>query len=134
MTAVRLLESLYTYFASLRGQFADFETSARAVLGVTQTYQSETHRVSKRRAFDDETVENEVFLTGSKKFQVETFNPIIDSLLSGLNKQLDAYRDINGRFGVLFDMDCDDTDLCKQANALSSSYPTDMDSALADPV
>lgn len=47
MTAVRLLESLYTYVASLRGQFADFETSARAVLGVTQTYQSETNRVSK---------------------------------------------------------------------------------------
>lgn len=90
MTAVRLLESLCTYVASLRGQFADFETSARAVRGVTQTYQYETHRVSKRRGFDDEAVDNEVVLMGSKKFQVETFNVIVDSLLSGLDKRLDA--------------------------------------------
>lgn len=132
MTAVHLLESLHTYVASLRGQFADFETSARAVTGVTQTYQDETHRWSKRKAFVDETVDNEVVLNGSKKFQVETFNVIIDSLLSGLDKRLDAYRDINSHFGVLFDMDCDDSDLRKRANALSSSYPTDMDTALAD--
>lgn len=131
-TAVCLLESLHTYITSLRGQFADFETSARAVTGVTQTYQSETHRRTKRRVFDDETGDNEVVLSGSKKFQVETFNMIIDSLLSGLNRRLDAYRDINGRFGVLFDMVCDDTDLRKRASALSSSYPGDLDTGLAD--
>uniref|UniRef100_A0A8C5GFL1 TTF-type domain-containing protein n=1 Tax=Gouania willdenowi TaxID=441366 RepID=A0A8C5GFL1_GOUWI len=132
MTAVRLLESLHTYVASLRGQFGYFETSARAITGVTQAYQSETHRVSKRKTFDDETVDNEVVLTGSKKFQVETFNVIIDSLLSGLKKRLDAYKDINDRFGVLFDMDCADTDLFKRANALSSSYPSDLDNSLSD--
>lgn len=54
---------------------------------------------------------------------------IVDSLLSGLNKRLPAYRDINYRFGVLFDMNCDDTDL--RADALSSSYPTDLDKVLA---
>lgn len=107
MTAVHLLQSLHTYVASLQGQFANFET-AWAVMGLSQTYQYKTHRVSKRKAFDDEAVNNEVVFTGSKKFKVETFNVIVDSLLSGLNKRLDAYRDINGRFGVLFDMDCDE--------------------------
>lgn len=69
--------------------------------------------MSKRRTFNDEAVNNEVILTGSKMFQVETFSVIVDSLLSGLNTRLDAYRDINGLFGILFDIDCDDTDLLK---------------------
>lgn len=96
---------------------------------MTQSYQSETHYVSKRGAFDDEKVDNEVFLTGSKKLHVETCNMIIDSLLSGLNKHLDAYKDINGGFDVLFDMDCDNANL---RNVLSSLYPTDLDNFLAD--
>lgn len=71
MTFVCLLESLHNYVASLRGQFSDFETSALAITGMKQTYQSETYRVSKRRTFTDETVENEVVFNGSKKFQVQ---------------------------------------------------------------
>ena len=80
----------------------------------------------------DEDVENEVVLTGSKQFQVETFNVIIDSLLSGLNKRLDAYKDVYGCFGVLFDTKCDDTAFRKWADALSSSYPTDLSRDFAD--
>lgn len=98
-TAVGLLESLRTYVASLRGEFGTFETSAKAVTGVTQTYQHQTRRITKRKVFVDENVDNEV----------ETFYVIIDSLLSGLNKRLDAYKEINGCFGVLFDTKCDDT-------------------------
>uniref|UniRef100_A0A3B4Y3E3 DUF4371 domain-containing protein n=1 Tax=Seriola lalandi dorsalis TaxID=1841481 RepID=A0A3B4Y3E3_SERLL len=64
-TAVRLLESLRTYVA-------------RAVTAVTQTYHSVTHLV----------------LSGSKKFEVETYNTIIDSLLSGLTKRLEAYAEL----------------------------------------
>uniref|UniRef100_A0A3B4ULL1 DUF4371 domain-containing protein n=1 Tax=Seriola dumerili TaxID=41447 RepID=A0A3B4ULL1_SERDU len=118
-TAVRL--------ASLRGQFTNFETRARAVTGVTQTYHSETHRVSKRKAHHDETVENEVVLSGSKKFEVETYNTIIDSLLSGLTKQLEAYAELNSRFSVLFDIECDETELRTWASVLSQSYPADLD-------
>ena len=94
-TAVRLLESLRTYVASLRGQFTNFETRARAVTGVTQTYHSETHRVSKRKACYDETPGNEVVLIGSKKFEVESYNTIIESLLSGLTHRLEAYTEMH---------------------------------------
>ena len=126
-TAVRLLESLRTYIASLRGQFTNFETRARAVTGVTQTYHSETHRVSKRKACYDETPGNKVVLIGSKKFEVESYNTIIDSLLSGLTHRLEAYTEINSRFSVLFDMECGETELRARATALSQSYPADLD-------
>lgn len=72
-----------------------------------------------------------LFLMGVKSFKFKTFIVIIDSLLSGLSKRLDADRDINDRFGV-FDMDCKDADLCKQANALSCLYPTDLEYLLSD--
>lgn len=66
-TAVCLLKSLRT---SLRGQFTNFETRARAVTGVTQTYHSETQHVSKRKASHDETAETKSFSFGVKSLKL----------------------------------------------------------------
>ncbi len=51
---------------------------------------------------------------------------IIDRLLSCLAKRIDAYRDLNGLFGVLFDTDTD----CD--GVLSSTYPDDLDKDFGD--
>lgn len=62
---------------------------------VTHFYQHETQRVRKRKIFADESTENDEILNGSQRFKVETYNVIIDNLLSCLSKRIDAYRDLN---------------------------------------
>jgi len=126
-TAQQLLESLRAFVASLRNTFEKFEKEV--VKGVTQSYHHETQRVRKRKTFADETTENEVILNGSQRFKVETFNMIIDRLLSCLAKRIDGYRDLNGLYGVLFDADTDSDDVRKRADALASTYPDDLDKA-----
>lgn len=88
---------------------------------VTHFYQHETQRVRKRKIFADESTENDEILNGSQRFKVETYNVIIDNLLSCLSKRIDAYRDLNELFGVLFDTDTDCDCVRKCAAALSST-------------
>ncbi len=49
----------------------------------------------KIKIFADESTENDEILNGSQRFKVETYNVIIDRLLSCLAKRIDAYRDLN---------------------------------------
>lgn len=123
-TAQRLLESLHLFVASLRDQFSQFEKVSQDVKGVTQ--------VRKRKTLADESTENDAMLNGSQRFKVETYNVIIDRLLSCLAKRIDAYRDLNGLFGVLFDSDTDCDSVRKRAAALSSTYPDGLDKAFGD--
>lgn len=101
MTAIRLFESLRSWVVSLRDQFDYFERSAKNVLGVCQSYKDELQQAKKRKGFSDEATEHEVTLKGRERYQVETFNVIIDKLVSCLDHRVDAYRNINNRFGIL---------------------------------
>uniref|UniRef100_A0A8C1QLR1 TTF-type domain-containing protein n=1 Tax=Cyprinus carpio TaxID=7962 RepID=A0A8C1QLR1_CYPCA len=100
--AERLLESLHSYVASQRDQFEKYENE-------------ETKRVKKRKYFPDESGE------------METYNVILDKLLSCLAKRIGAYTELNKLFIVLFnnDTDCDSVHKC--AAALSSKYSDDLD-------
>ena len=89
-------------------------------------------RGRKRKAFADESTENDTVLTGSDQFKVECYTVIIDRLLSCLAKRTDAYRELNGLFGVLFDTDIDSDSVRKRAAALSSTYPDDLDNSFSD--
>lgn len=131
-TAQRLLESLHLFVASLRDQFSQFEKASQDVKGVTQFYHHEKQQVRKRKTLADESTENDAMLNGSQRFKVETYNVIIDRLLSCLAKRIDAYRDLNGLFGVLFDSDTDCDSVRKRAAALSSTYPDGLDKAFGD--
>lgn len=61
---------------------------------------------------------------------METYNVIIDRLLSCFAKRIDASRDLNGLFGVLFDTDTDYVH--KHAAALLSTYPDDLNKDFID--
>ncbi|XP_057188964.1 zinc finger MYM-type protein 1-like [Triplophysa rosa] len=90
MTAIHLFESLRSWVVSLRDQFDHFETAAKNVPGVCQSYKDELQRVKKRKVFSDESTEHEVTLKGRERYQVETFNVIIDKLVSCLDHRVDA--------------------------------------------
>ncbi|KAF7653501.1 hypothetical protein LDENG_00082200 [Lucifuga dentata] len=129
--SVKLLESLRSFVGSLRDQFSAFEDTARTP-STTQSYQHDLTPARKRKSFSDESTENEVLLSGSEKYKVETFNVIIDRLISCLTKRTDAYRDITGLFGILFDMECDAQEVCSWTTTLISTYPEDLTNELAD--
>ncbi len=118
-TAQLLLESLHSFVAKLRDQFSQFEKSSWDMKCVTQFYQHETQRRRKRKIFADESMENDEILNGSN-FRWKTYNVISDRLLFCLAKRIDAYKDLNGLFGVLFDTDTD-CDVC--INVLLRSHP-----------
>ena len=99
---------------------------------MTHNYHHETQRGRKRKAFADESTENNTVLTGSDQFKVECYTVIIDRLLSCLAKRTDAYRELKGLFDVLFDTDIDSDSVRKRAAALSSTYPDDLDNSFSD--
>lgn len=104
----------------------------RMVLSVTQSYQYDVCQKQKRKQFADESSDDVTFSDGSHRFKVEAYYVIIDRLRSCLSKLIDAYREVYDLFGVLFYKDCIESDLRTGADKLSSTYPEDLDKALAD--
>lgn len=83
--------------------FADFEREALAVPGVSQMYKHDLQRTTKCKRFEDDSAVSEGALFDRKsKFQIETFNVIINKLISCLGHRLDAYKHLCDLFGVGF--------------------------------
>lgn len=133
-TAVSLLESLRSWVFSLRDKFDQFETSAKSVPDICQSYRDELQRTKKRKIFLDESTEHEVTLKGRERYKVETFCVTIDKLVSCLDHRLAAYRNITDHFGVLLNMECEDSIAREQADALCTLYPSDLDKNFADEI
>lgn len=56
----------------------------------------------------------------------------MDRLRSCLSKRIDAYKEVYDLFGVLFYKDCTESELRIRDDKRSSTYPEDLDKALAD--
>ena len=133
MTAIRLLESLRSWVISLREKFDHFESSAKSIPGVCQSYQDELQRSKKRNAFSDECTEHEITLNGRERFKVSTFNVIVDKLISCLGHRMDAYRSICDKFRVLLNLGSEDlSSVREQAVELRTSYQSDLDENFTD--
>lgn len=89
-TAV-LLSSLEGFVNSLRPLFDTFEARART-LSINQCYQDEGKYPDGK---------SDSSLRGRKKFIVETYNVVLDSLSSALRVQKAAYAELCERFGFL---------------------------------
>lgn len=72
------------------------------------------------------------FTDGSQRFKVEAYYVILDRLRSCPSKRIDAYIEVYDLFGVLFYKDCIESELRIRDDKLSSTYPEDLDKALAD--
>lgn len=119
--------------AHFESSLMEVEGSARAI-SVTQCYQYDFCRTRKRKRFADESSdEDEVtFTDGSQRFKVESYYVILDRLRSCPSKWIDAYIEVYDLFGVLFYKDCIESELRIRDDKLSSTYPEDLDKALAD--
>ncbi|KAL7863371.1 hypothetical protein SRHO_G00123550 [Serrasalmus rhombeus] len=99
-TATQLLLSLRDFVAAQRDNFEVFEGAALNVTtAVSQEYRHDLQRTKKRKIMSDEPG---VAFNGKDKFRIETFNVVIDKLVSCLNHRLNAYTHLTKLFDVLF--------------------------------
>jgi hypothetical protein len=106
--AVNLIQSLKLYVDRLRDNncFEEYERKAKL-----QTHNEEYHdsqrRTTKRnmRITYLEGPANDTIMDGSTKFRIQTYLPIIDSLITELNRRGKAYEEISSRFTYLIKLD-----------------------------
>ncbi|XP_064419092.1 zinc finger MYM-type protein 1-like [Latimeria chalumnae] len=91
-TAVALLKSLSEFVAVQRNNFEEYHKSA---MSLTSTANFQLKRQRRPKHMADDSGEPAVVLTGEEKFKVKTFYVIVDSLISHLNRRIQAYSEIN---------------------------------------
>uniref|UniRef100_A0A3B1JF76 TTF-type domain-containing protein n=1 Tax=Astyanax mexicanus TaxID=7994 RepID=A0A3B1JF76_ASTMX len=133
-TAPQLLLSLRDFVAAQRDNFEVFEGAALNVTtAVSQEYRHDLQRTKKRKIMSDDSAEPGVAFNGKDKFRIETFNVVIDKLVSCLNHRLNAYTHLTELFDVLFMPDnMSNSELILKANLLAAAYPSDLNMSLAD--
>uniref|UniRef100_A0A3B1JTW1 TTF-type domain-containing protein n=1 Tax=Astyanax mexicanus TaxID=7994 RepID=A0A3B1JTW1_ASTMX len=133
-TATQLLLSLRDFVAAQRDNFEVFEGAALNVTtAVSQEYRHDLQRTKKRKIMSDDSAEPGVAFNGKDKFRIETFNVVIDKLVSCLNHRLNAYTHLTELFDVLFMPDnMSNSELTLKANSLAAAYPSDLNMSLAD--
>jgi hypothetical protein len=99
-TAVEMLEGLKTFVGSLRGNFDYYEEKGKILSQASDYNQSEKRNKKRKLQFDDGK-SAEVKFDAKTDMQVNTFNVIIDQLMQDLNHRLEAYRDLEDKFGFL---------------------------------
>lgn len=103
--AVKMLKSLTLYISEKRNKFDWYEKRANEI-APNSVYKDINKRIKKRSTrltyFDNtDTPDPDVILEGSEKFKIETFLPVIDTLLNNLTKRSKAYENIFEIFGFL---------------------------------
>ena len=67
-------------------------------------------------------------LDASQTFKINTFLPIMDSLIMELNKRSDAYKDVNNRFSFLLKLrDLTNEQILEFSENLANFYCQDLD-------
>ena len=124
-TVVTLLESLSSFFISLRSKFDEFERRAIGVAHV-KTYKDVNQR--KRRQTAQHQDINSTPLHGRDKFRIETLFRIIDTLITECKERTAAYSIVNLRFRFLTEFhDMSVAAVEEESKAFVSVYGSDVD-------
>lgn len=100
--ATKLFASLANFIDNVRNNFDHYESSAKENFPDAdyKDLSQRTRNRSSRIAFYDGSAET-IQLTGKEIFKIETFLPMIDTLITHLKQRSDSYKEINQRFGFL---------------------------------
>ena len=127
------------YVASLRDAFEDFEEKGKIKIGLENepVYKEDTKR-KKRRSVklsqNDGNSEDTAF-SGRENFRVTVFLPMIDHLLTALQKRLEAYDAVSGKFGFLSNMlSANGDQLRDAAERLVKTYPEDLNTSFPEEI
>jgi hypothetical protein len=129
-SVANLLKSLADYLEGMRDRFTDFERIAKEN-SILEEYNESTKRKNIRtKVFQHESSAEEVCLSGSDKFRVEVFFPIIDSLIRSISQRSEAYIKVNEKFAFLTHFNDMTTDeLLMKSQQLVYEYTEDFDTS-----
>ncbi|XP_040197362.1 zinc finger MYM-type protein 1-like [Rana temporaria] len=127
LVAMNLLESLKTYLQDTRDRFSAYELKARSRCPDSEYKEKREGKRSVRLTRYDGS-EEEVLLSKSEKFKVETFLPVLDSLIPALTKRAEAYSSIGNMFSFFCELKTiRSDDLKKRCEYLANVYHKDLD-------
>lgn len=124
--ATKELQTLSMFLSEKRSSFDDFEDQALQLANVSKpSYE----QIRRRTVFADESRDSRYEQMDPRdKFRSGVFLPIIDSLVTELNKRRDCYEALNTRFQIFRNLhEKEPQDLTNQAKKLAQSYPKDID-------
>lgn len=131
ITVADLYESLCKFFVAERENFKYFEETAME-LSVSKQYTKDMgKRQPIRKKIYDETPDEEMRMTASDTFRVNTFLVLIDRLVSELEKRQEVYNRFNEKFSFLTKMsELSSSTLTEKALFLEEMYPNDLETDL----
>ena len=131
--AANLLQDLHDFIQLLRPQFQKFEGRDRVFSGCYR-YTEEILRKKRRKVrLDSEGESENTSLDSSSRFEVDSYLPIIDQILSSMKIQIEAYDRLQRKF--LFLMELNTMSKCKieeSAKTLLQYYPDDLEESLPE--
>ena len=124
---------------SLRDAFEDFEEKGKIKIGFEKesVYKGDTQRQKQRSvklSRSDSNSEDTVF-SGRENFRITVFLPMVDHLLTALQKRLKAYDVVSGKFSFLSKMPSVNGDQLRDAaERLVKTYPEDLNTSFPEEV
>jgi len=98
----KLFDSLAGFLSEIRNEFYNYESVAREKF--PDSDYKDLHQRTKKRSIHltfpgEQTNENIISFSSSEKFKIETYFPIIDTLITQLEIRGKSYKSINKLFG-----------------------------------
>ena len=127
------------YFTSLTDAFEDFEEKGKIKIGFENesVYKGDTKR-KKQRSVElsrNDSNSEETVLLGRENFRITVFLPMIDHLLTALQKRLKAYDVVSGKFGFRSKMPSVNGDQLRDAaERLVKTYPEDLNTSFPEEI
>lgn len=124
LVAANLLESLKSYLQETRDKFNEYEFKARSMCpdaDYSEGKKRERTRSVRFSRYDGSG--EELLLNKSEKFKVETFLPILDTLIVELTRRAEAYSQIGNLFSFLSELKTITSDALKtKCEHLANTY------------
>jgi hypothetical protein len=133
-TAIVLIKSLKGFVELQRNDFDAFEIEAKGKCG-HDSYKAASKRArirNRQRDFDVGSAQAEDTIQSPRdRFRIESFLVIIDQLKAALKQRLDAYNEIDKKFGFLSKIaTMSPCDISSAADCLLRFYPDDLENSL----
>ena len=131
--ATNLLQGLHDFIQLLRPQFQKFEGRGQVLSGCHH-YTEEILRKRRRKvSLDSEGESEDTLLDPSSRFEVDSYLPIIDQILSSMKTRIEAYDRLQKKFSFLLALNTMSN--CKteaSAKMLLQFYSDDLEESLPE--
>ena len=131
--ATNFLQGLHDFIQFLRPQFQKFERRGQILSGCHH-YTEEISRKKRRKVrLDSEDESEDTSLDPSSRFEVDSYFPIIDQILSSMKIRIEAYDRLQRKFSFLMELNTmSDRKIEASAKMLLQYYADDLEESLPE--